>query len=191
MRGDAGLKPALLVIDMLEVFVRGKLRAEGAEAIIPSIRRLRDAFHRAGLPVVYTNDAHYPFDFEVRHWGPHAIRGSEEAKVVKELEPSEKDFVILKRRYDAFFATDLDMLLRELSVDTVVLTGVATDICVLHTAAGAFFRGYRVIVVEDGTAGVTRERHRQALEYMKQVYGARVMKSSEVIEEILGASAQQ
>ncbi len=179
------MKPALLVVDMLEVFVRGRLRAEGAEEIIPNIRRLRDAFHEANLPVVYTNDAHYPFDFEVRHWGPHALRGSEEARVVKELEPTEKDFIVLKRRYDAFFATDLDLLLRELGVDTVVLTGVATDICVLHTAAGAFFRGYKVIVAEDGTAGVTRERHKLALDYMRQVYGAEVMKTDEIIERVV------
>ena len=175
------MKPALLIIDMLEVFVRGRLRAEGAEEIIPVIARLREAFHSKKLPVVYTNDAHYPFDFEVRHWGPHAIRGSEEARVVKELEPGKDDFIVLKRRYDAFFATDLDLLLRELGVDTVVLTGVATDICVLHTAAGAFFRGYRVIVVEDGVAGVTRDSHRWALEYMRKVYGAEVKRSDEVL----------
>ncbi len=182
------MKPALLVIDMLEVFVRGRLAAEGAEEIIPVIARLREEFHRRGLPVVYANDAHYPFDFEVRHWGPHAIRGTDEARVVKELEPTEKDYVVTKRRYDAFFATDLDLLLRELGVDTVVLTGVATDICVLHTAAGAFFRGYRVIVVEDGTAGVTRERHRQALEYMRQVYGAEVVKAEDVVGKLLAAA---
>ncbi len=180
------MKPALLVIDMLEVFVRGRLKAEGAEEIIPVIARLREEFHRRRLPVVYANDAHYPFDFEVRHWGPHAIRGSEEARVVKELEPGAEDYVVTKRRYDAFFATDLDLLLHELGVDTVVLTGVATDICVLHTAAGAFYRGYRVIVVEDGTAGVTRERHRWALDYMRQVYGAEIVKAEELIGRLPG-----
>ena len=175
------MKPALLIIDMLEVFVRGRLRAEGAEEIIPVIARLREAFHAKKLPVIYANDAHYPFDFEVRHWGPHAIRGSEEAKVVEELSPAPDDLVVTKRRYDAFFATDLDILLRELGVDTLVLTGVATDICVLHTAAGGFFRGYRLIVVEDGTAGVTRDSHRWALDYMRRVYGAEVRKSDEVL----------
>ncbi len=178
------MKPALLIIDMLEVFVRGRLRAEGAEEIIPVIARLRSEFRRRGLPVIYTNDAHYEFDFEVRHWGPHAIRGSREAEVVPELKPEEGDFIVLKRRYDAFFATDLDLLLRELGVDTVVLTGVATDICVLHTAAGAFFRGYRVVVVEDGVAGVTRESHRWALEYMRRVYGAEVRKAEEVLASL-------
>jgi len=178
------LKPALLIIDMLEVFVRGRLRAEGAEEIIPVVRRLREEFHRRKLPVIYANDAHYPFDFEVRHWGPHAIRGSNEARVVPELEPSSEDYVVYKRRYDAFFATDLDLLLRELGVDTVVLTGVATDICVLHTAAGAFYRGYHIIVVEDGVAGVTRERHRWALGYMKEVYGAEVLPSDELVKRL-------
>jgi len=178
------LKPALLIIDMLEVFVRGRLRAEGAEEIIPVVRRLREEFHRRKLPVIYANDAHYPFDFEVRHWGPRAIRGSNEARVVPELEPRSEDYVVYKRRYDAFFATDLDLLLRELGVDTVVLTGVATDICVLHTAAGAFYRGYHIIVVEDGVAGVTRERHRWALGYMKEVYGAEVLPSDELVKRL-------
>ncbi|AEM39289.1 isochorismatase hydrolase [Pyrolobus fumarii 1A] len=178
------MKPALLVIDMLEVFVRGRLKAEGAENIIPVIARLREEFHKRGYPVIYTNDAHYPFDFEVKHWGPHAVRGSEEAQVVPELRPTEKDYVVLKRRYDAFFATDLDLLLRELGIDTVVLTGVATDICVLHTAAGAFFRGYKVIVVKDATAGVTKDRHNFALEYMRQVYGAEVLSSEELISKL-------
>jgi len=81
--------------------------------------------------------------------GPHAIKGTEGVEVIDDIKPTSKDFVVERRRYSAFFETGLDLLLRELGVDTVVLTGLHTNICVKHTAADAFCRGYNIIVLKD------------------------------------------
>ncbi len=172
------MKYALLIIDMLEEFVRGRLRAEAAEAIIPNIGSLLVFARSHGIPVVYAVDSHYPkVDKEFELWGPHAVRGSPEARVVEELKPLESDFVVYKRRYDAFFETDLDLLLRELGVGAVVLTGIHTHICVLQTAVGAFYRGYRVIVPVDCVAAATKEWHEKGLEYMRSFLGAELTRS--------------
>ena len=171
---------------MLNDFVKkeGKLYVPGAENIVPNIQKLKELFKENERPVIYTNDAHIlNVDKELELWGPHAVRGTWGAKVVEELEPNDDDFVVTKRRYSAFFGTDLDLLLRELGVNEVVLTGVATNVCVLHTAADAFFRGYKVTVVSDGTMSVPQEEQQRWLEYMKTVYGAKIVSTEELSNE--------
>ncbi len=167
---------AVLVVDMLEEFVRGRLRAENAERIIPHIKRLLDFARGRGIPVIYTVDQHYQgIDFETKFWGPHAVKGSSEAKIVHELSPGEKDFIVPKRRYDAFVFTDLDMLLRELGVDTLIITGIHTHICVQQTALGAFYRGYKVVIPPECVAAASEEWHKIGLEYMKSFIGAEII----------------
>ncbi|MHC1627212.1 MAG: cysteine hydrolase family protein [Candidatus Nezhaarchaeales archaeon] len=172
---------ALLIIDMLNDFVRGSLKVPKAEDIIANIKKLIDIFHAHNMPVIYINDSHIKgVDQELKLWGDHAIEGSWGAQVVDELSPQQGDFIIKKRRYSGFFSTGLDLLLRELNVKTLVLTGLVTDICVQHTAADAFFRGYKVIIVSDATTALTPERHERALNYMKEVYGASISRTAEI-----------
>jgi nicotinamidase-related amidase len=172
---------ALLIIDMLNDFVHGSLKVPAAKDIIPRVRKLAELFRSHKKPVIYLRDSHVKgVDLELRLWGEHAVEGTWGSEVIEELRPQADDFVVAKRRYSGFFATDLDLLLRELKIKKLVLTGVVTDICVLHTAADAFFRGYEVMVVSDATASLTPERHERALSYMKEVYGARILSSSDV-----------
>lgn len=168
------MSAAILIIDMLNEFVYGNMKCDDALAIIPNIKRLVEQFRSCGLPVVYLCDTHYQgVDKELDLWGRHAIAGSWGAKVISELEPKEGDFVIRKRRYSGFFQTDLDLLLRELHVDQVILTGIDTNICVRHTAADAFFMGYRIIVVNDAVASWDgREESEKGIKYMSTIYGA-------------------
>ncbi len=174
---------AIIVIDMLEEFVRGRLKAEEAENIVPYIKRLVDFAHSYGIPVIHTVDRHYPdIDAEFRLWGPHAVIGSKEARIIDELYPTEKDYVVYKRRYDAFVYTDLDLLLKELGVSTLILSGIHTHICVQNTALGAFYRGYKVIVPVECVAAATREWHERGLEYMKSFVGAELIG----LEDLLG-----
>ena len=172
---------AVLVIDMLEEFVHGRLGCDAAKDIIPKLKTLLDEARRHGIPIIYCNDAHIRgVDREFELWGEHAVVGSPEAEVVAELKPMEKDFVVQKRRYSGFFETSLDLLLRELGVDALILTGIHTHICVQHTAADAFYRGYKLMVVRDCTAALTLEDHERALEYMRKVYGASIVSLDEV-----------
>lgn len=125
--------PAILVVDMLNDFVTGALTCDRAKAIVPATAELLDAARKAGVPVIFCNDAHIAgIDRELRLWGDHAIAGTEGAEVIPELKLSDKDYVVPKRRYSGFFQTDLDILLRELGIQTVVMT-VSTPTCACAT----------------------------------------------------------
>ncbi len=181
--GGDDLKVAILIIDMINDFVTGKLGFKQAIKIVPNIKRLVDFARSKGIQVIYICDAHDPKDHELKLWGPHALKGSEGAKVVEELKPVKQDKTLEKRTYSAFFGTKLDKTICELRVNELVLTGVVTDICIQHTAADAFFRGYRVTVPEDCTASVDEVTHRRALDYIKKIYGAKITRSSDLIKE--------
>ncbi len=179
------MRYAILVIDMLNDFIKGKLKCDRAQKIIPNIKKVLEESRKKNIPVIYIKDSHIKgVDNELKIWGEHALKGDKGSEIIDELKPEDKDFVIEKRRYSAFFQTDLDLLLRELNIDTVVLTGVTTDICVKHTAADAFFRGYNIIVLEDCVESFDEYSHKNALEYMKKVYKARILSSSEFLKEI-------
>ncbi len=169
----------ILVLDMINDFVYGKLGSQGAKDIIPELKEFLCAAEERGLPIIFCRDSHLDTDPEMDLWDEHAMAGDRGSQVIPELSRyGELD--ITKRFYDAFFKSSLDKVLQERSIDTVILTGVATDICVQHTAAGAFFRGYDVTVVGDCTASLDADKHEAALEYMKKIYGAEIVGSKEL-----------
>lgn len=177
---------AIIILDMLNDFVTGDLKCDRALHIIPNLKRLLTAARKHNVPIIYSNDAHLLVDEEVvERWGKHAIKGTKGAEVIPELGPTAKDYVVEKRTYSGFHETGLDMLLRSLyhseGVKTVVLTGLHTNICVRHTAADAFFRGYKIIVAEDGVEAFTQEDHEQGLKYLKNIYNAKIMAVDEII----------
>lgn len=180
------MKTAVIVIDMLNDFVTGVLKCERAPRIIPNVQRLLDFARKKGVPVIYANDAHFPgVDKEFELWPPHAVIGTKGAEVINELKPMKGDYIIQKRRYTAFYGTDLNLLLRELGVDTLVLVGLVTDVCVQHTAADAFFRGYRIIVPEDCVETLTEEAQKSGIKYLKTNYGCGITNIHELIEREL------
>ncbi len=175
---------ALIVIDMLNDFVTGSLKCDRAQRIIPNLKKLIDNFHKHNLPVIFANDSHLDTDFEMGRWGAHAIEGTEGAEVIPELTPSENDIVIGKHAYSSFFETPLDSVLRSRKVTLVVLTGLHTHLCVRHTAADAFFRGYKICVPEDGVDSFTAEDHGSGLDYLKEYYGAQITDTSSLIKKL-------
>jgi nicotinamidase-related amidase len=175
---------ALVVIDMLNDFVTGKIANPRAEGIIPNIRDLVEKARsdRDDWLVVYANDAHLPEDFELKVWGEHAMAGTPGADIIPELVAAEGDFVLPKRTYSSFHETGLDPLLRQFGVDTLVLTGQHTNICLRHTTADAFFRGYRVMVPRDGVEAISEEDHQSGLAYLETMYKADLPYTKEVLE---------
>lgn len=149
-------RAAVVVVDMQNDFVnpRGKLFVPTAPETVPRIRRLVDKARAAGALVVYTKDTHYPGDPEFSIWGEHAVRGTWGWEIVDELRPREGDIVIEKTRYDAFYGTPLDDLLRVYGRDHLVVVGTVANICVLHTVASAALRWYRVYVPMDGISAL-------------------------------------
>jgi nicotinamidase-related amidase len=179
---------AVIIIDMLNDFVTGDLKCERAKRIIPNLKKLIEVARKNNIPVIYSDDAHFPEDAEVVHkWGKHAIKGTKGAEVIPELKPTGKDYVVEKRTYSSFYETGLDPLLRSLyqgeGVKSVILGGLHTNICVRHTAADAFFRGYKIIIAKDGVQAFTQEDHEQGLKYLEDVYNAKTMTVNEIIKE--------
>lgn len=176
------MKPAIVVVDMLKEFVYGRLKSPEAEKIVPVIRKIVEKAREKKIPVVYLADRHFEFDREIGIWGIHAARGSEESEIIEELKPEKTDVVLYKRSYSGFRDTGLSYLLRDLGVDTLILTGIHTHICVLHTAIDAFYERFRVVVVKDAVAAFSREDHEYALKYMEKVLDAKLISSREVLD---------
>ena len=175
--------PAILVVDMLNDFVTGSLACDRGKAIVPATAELLDAAREKGIPVIFCNDAHIAgIDRELKLWGDHAIAGTKGAEVIPELKLSDKDYVVPKRRYSGFFQTDLDILLKELGVKTVVMTGLHAHMCVRHTSADAYCLGYDVVVAKQATDSFTEEDYIGGLAYLKTCYGADAYTNEELIE---------
>ena len=173
---------AVIVVDMLNDFVTGALGCDRAKAIVPATAELLDAARKAGVPVIFSNDAHIAgIDRELKLWGDHAIAGTKGAEVIPELKLSDKDYVVPKRRYSGFFQTDLDILLKELGVKTVIMTGLHAHMCVRHTSADAYCLGYDVIVAKEATHSFTQEDYENGLAYRKTCYVADAYTNEELI----------
>lgn len=164
------MKAAVIVIDMVNDFVSGVFHNPKAQAIIPSVQALLTKARAHHVPVIYCSDAHQADDVEFNVWPIHCLEKTWGADIIDELSPQSEDILFTKRTYSAFFNTPLHDWLQQHEIDTVVLCGVVTSICVAHTAAEAFFHGYRIIVPQETTASTDDATYRQALSDMKTLY---------------------
>ena len=175
-------KTALLVVDMLNEALSGIFANDRIKSIVPPLVRLRDAAKEKNIPIIYANDAHIKgLDKELQLWGDHSIRNTEGSKVIDELTPDENDFIVPKRRYSSFFQTDLHLLLTELGVDTLIITGLLAHICVLQTAADAYFWGYNLIMPLDGTESGDEKDYEYSMNYFRTIYAAKTPTIDELI----------
>lgn len=179
---------AILVVDMLNDFLKpgGKMVLEGGGILIPPMRRLLNRARKVGMPVVYVNDCHRPGlkeDREFKKRSEHCIEGTWGAQVIEELKPKKKDFVVLKHRFSGFYDTDLDLTLKDLCIDTVIVMGVVTNICVRSTIHDAFFRGYKVLVPKDCVMA-TGEREQESSLYDIETHFGDVTTSEELIRRM-------
>lgn len=170
---------ALLVIDMLKDFVLpgAPLEVPETRAIIPALRKQVAMARQAGRPVIYVCDAHAVDDpeFSRMGWPPHAVRGTDGARVIDPLAPGELDPVIEKTGYSGFHQTGLEGLLQSLGIQRLTLTGCVTNICVFYTAYDAVIRGYEVTVPTDCVAAIAAEDGAFALRQMSAVLGVKVV----------------
>ena len=171
---------ALLVTDMLVGFLEDghNLYCGGdARKIIPSVRRLIEDERAKGTAILFLCDTHAPDDLEFQMFPVHCVEGTEECQVIPELEWEEGE-LIPKRRYSGFFDTDLEQRLADLRPEKVIICGVCTDICVMHTAASARNRDYAVEVPVDCVASFDPEAHANALVHMEKILGVKLVRSS-------------
>lgn len=194
-------RAALLVIDMQRDFVDQGAIMEVAAARhrIPAMRQVIDLCRAAGIPVIYTRHV-LSDDFDVspletayqpRLKTAGMREGSAGTEIVAELAPRPGDIVVDKHRYDAFYNTRLDTILRNIrgtgKVDTVIIIGTVTSICCESTARSAFMRDYKVAFISDANGGLDEASHNATVDIIGKVFG-RVLAAGELAEEI-GVSA--
>jgi len=168
---------AVLVIDMLRGFMEeGYPLYIGAKArgIIPDIQNLLEQELARGSKIFFICDNHNPDDLEFKMFPPHCIAGTVETEVIPELAayPGE---IIPKNRYSGFYGTPLEEKLQEFKPAKLIICGVLTNICVMHTTADACNRDYEVEIPVDCVASPDEAAHRFALEHMDKVLGARLV----------------
>ncbi len=179
---------ALLIIDMINdmEFPGGDVLYEQTRPLADRVLALKQRCHKAGIPVVYVNDnfGRWQSDFQsvVDHVKKEQkdgkyLRGRELAQL---LEPEAEDYFVLKPKHSGFYSTTLDLLLKYLGSRTLILTGVAGDICVLFTANDAYMREFDLVVPSDGIASESSERNRHAIEIMAQVLKAQTPRMDEI-----------
>jgi nicotinamidase-related amidase len=185
-------KLAVIVVDMLNDFFTGPLKSERTAKIIPAVRRLIELAKQNNIPIIYANDSHIPrFDkTQLELWGKHAIRGTRGAQVINELKPRRTDYVVQKRKYSAFQETELDLILKQLETEAIIFSGILTNICIQHSVADAFFKGYRTIILEDCVEALSEKEQKIALAYMKKMYGSEIIKLDTLAKRLTQKSSK-
>jgi nicotinamidase-related amidase len=182
---------AILLIDVINdlEFPEGGQLLRFAVPMARQIARLKERAKRAGLPVVYVNDNfgrwRSNFNAQIEHCLKDGVRGR---PVVELLQPDEDDYFVLKPKHSGFFSTTLDVLLEYLGTKTLVITGMAANICVLFTANDAYMRDFHLVVPSDCVASNTEEENRYALEQMRKLLKADIRPSEEMSLEDLARS---
>jgi nicotinamidase-related amidase len=171
---------ALLIIDAINdlEFPGGAGMLPRAVRMARNIAALKRRATGLGIPTVYVNDNFGRWRSDFRRIVAHCLEDDVRGRPVTELvTPDENDYFVLKPKHSGFYNTTLDLLLEYLRVETVILAGMATDVCVLFTAADAYMRDLRVIVARDCVTAVTPAAHSAALAQMRKVLKAEVTPS--------------
>jgi nicotinamidase-related amidase len=174
---------ALLLIDMINdlEFPEGDKLLKHALPMADRIAALVNRARRAKIPVIYVNDNFGRWQSNFHAQVEHCLEGDVRGRpLVVKLRPHEQDYFVLKPKHSAFFSTTLDILLDYLDVETLILAGVAGNICVLFTANDAYMRDFNLVIPADCVASNTAEENRVALDVMAKVLKADICPSAEV-----------
>jgi nicotinamidase-related amidase len=185
---------ALLLIDVINhlEFEGGDRLLEHAVPMADRLRALKRRARAAGIPAIYVNDnfGRWQSDFArvLERCRADGVRGK---PIADRLIPEADDYFVLKPKHSGFYSTSLDVLLRHLETRTVILTGIAGNICVLFTACDAYMRGYDLVVPADCVASNTTEDTRHALAQMAAIFAADVTPSAELdLDALVRAAAR-
>lgn len=185
---------ALLVIDMQHDFLdkEAPVHCVGGVEMVPAVKKLIGACKAAGIPVIFTQEIHRSTRIDMGreldgNEPDHCLIGTRGVEIHEGLRPADDDLLVRKARYDAFLGTDLQFLLNGLGVlphDTLIVCGVATNVCVHYTCAAAHQRDYRVKVVEDCCAGSSVDEHEAALTQINYLQNGSRVKLDEILKDI-------
>jgi len=173
----------LILIDLINDF-----EFDGADpmftntlAIAQPIAKLKKNAKAAGIPVIYVNDNFGKWQSDFRKLVDHCLEDNVKGRPIAQLlRPDERDYFVLKPKHSAFYSTSLDLLLRYLKANTLILTGIAGNICVLFTASDAYMRDFNLLVPQDCIASETEADNQHALAYMAKVLKADTRPSTDI-----------
>lgn len=194
-------KTVLLVIDMQNGFIKEGACLEVPEARkqIPTVKELIDGARKSGVPVVYTGVYHKRDGSDVgllRYWpvlppkGTCFAEGTDDVQIHRELAPIGNEMIIWKHSYSAFYNTNLETILRNIRgpnvVDTLIICGTVTNICVESTARDAGFRDFKVVLAHDATStlpeAVNPGAQKATEDILTIAFFARVMNVKDILE---------
>jgi nicotinamidase-related amidase len=179
---------ALLLIDVIN-----DLEFPGADALLrfalpmaDHIAELKRRARAARIPVIYVNDNFGRWQSDLRKLIDHCLNDDVRGRpLVERLLPNDDDYFVLKPKHSGFYSTTLDTLLSYLEAETLILAGVAGNICVLFTANDAYMRDYNLIVPSDCVASNSQEENSHALEQMREILRTDIRPSTELDLEAL------
>ena len=192
---------ALLVVDMQRDFVEeGRpMEVPMARERLPQMRELIDAARTAGVPLIFTQHV-LRDEFEISplessiqpHLKTHGMRwGSDGIEIVDDLDPRPEDQYVTKHRYDAFYNTNLEVLLNTVrgyrAVDTVIIAGTLTEVCCESTARSAFMRDFKVAFAADATGALSDAAQNATLDAIGRFFG-RVMSNDDLLQALQGGA---
>ena len=176
-------KFALLLIDVINDFdfPEGDQLLKHARPMARILLRLKRRAQKAGVPVIYVNDNFGRWQSDFRRTVDYCARHGCGGDIVKLLRPEKDDYFVLKPKHSGFFSTTLETLLRYLGTQTLILTGIAGNFCVLFTANDAYMRDFNLFVPSDCTVSNTKKENDSALGLMKKFLKADTRLSSGIL----------
>jgi len=180
------MKKALLIVDLLQDFFKEGLLAKHRQKLTTSVNELIDIAHEKNIPIIWirqeykANLSDAPL-YNKKNKKPITIENTEGCQLLPELHSKKNDHEIIKKRYSAFFNTNLNNLLGQLEIDTLIITGINTMTCVRTTAIDAYQRDYEVILALDGVDAYDIEQHKNSIKYLQYAV-ARGMHNNEIVK---------
>ena len=175
-------KIALLLVDVINDFdfPEADQLLRYARPMAKRLLRLKQRAQEAGIPVIYVNDNFGRWKSDFRHTVEHCEKNGRGSELVRLLRPEQNDYFVLKPKHSGFFSTTLETLLRYLETQSLILTGIAGNFCVLFTANDAYMRDFNLFVPSDCTVSNTRQENQSALRLMKKFLKADTRPSSKI-----------
>jgi len=173
---------ALLLIDVINDFdfPEAAQLLKHARPMARNLLRLKRRAQKAGVPVIYVNDNFGRWKSDFRRTIDHCVRHGRGGDVVKLLRPEQSDYFVLKPKHSGFFSTTLETLLRYLETQSLILTGIAGNFCVLFTANDAYMRDFKLLVPRDCTVSNTKRENESALRLIRKFLKADTRSSSKI-----------
>lgn len=190
----------LIVVDIQGGSIGGPTEGiavmDGRSERAPRVRDLIARCREAGVPVVFIQEVHKPDLIDIGREldgaeGPHCVEGDAGTELAAWLEPRPEEFVIRKRRYSAFFGTELEIVLKAYRAQTILLVGGLTDVCIHYTAVDAHQHDYRVRVLTDCVGGSSPRAHGAALEAIEYLQRDALVEAADVHRWLDGVQAKR